>query len=432
MSKQPDTKVEEARDEQSIPARDQGLQGLRRLWNHPIWPRRAPVSTPVSKSYPPISSIPKTSSERLALASADNKDLAAADAKTVLYLAYGSNLCAETFLGFRGIRPISQINVSAPAFDLTFDLPGIPYNEPCFANTRPRKIPRPPIPLPGKPPVKLPPPHSTTTASGNTKTAQWSKGLYGVVYEVTAADYATIIRTEGGGRGYHDVLTPCFELPPALHVPEKPPIPELPKPFLAHTLYAPSLPLPSNDEPSKEGEHNNGDGDDKDPRKRPWFRRLLLPPHRVGRSDYAQASARYLKLIRDGAREHGLPDDYQAHLARLQPYTITRTAQQIGRVLFLITAVPGFLFMLGMSKLLADDAGVTPVWVGLATNAWMNLLWMEYDAVYKPVFGDGERTMPEKDEEMGGKDSKRKGRRRVSILITDRAGSEKDRLLDDW
>ncbi|KAI1756624.1 hypothetical protein F4782DRAFT_274098 [Xylaria castorea] len=430
MNGQPDIEVEEALDERSIQAREQGECSLRRLWNSPTSYRRAPVP----KSYPPISSIPKTSSERLALASSDNPS---ATAKTILYLAYGSNLCAETFLGRRGIRPISQINVSAPAFDLSFDLPGIPYNEPCFANTRPRKIPKPPvIPIPGKPPKFPPPPPSPYSVAAAAAAAHppasskptWSKGLYGVVYEVTPEDYANIIKTEGGGQGYHDVLTPCFELPPALHVPEKPPFPDLPKPFLAHTLYAPSLPtLPPGDPknpPGKEEDGDNGDdGDgDKDPRKQPWFRRLFLPVHRPD-PDYAQASARYLKLIRDGAREHALPDDYQAYLARLQSYAMTSVRQQIGRVLFLIAALPLLLLMIGLGRLLADDLGRTPRWLGIATTASMNLLWLVYDGFFKPLFGDGERTMPE--QEPGAMAS-------TVIILTDGAGSEKSRLLGDW
>ncbi|KAI0863212.1 hypothetical protein F4860DRAFT_77625 [Xylaria cubensis] len=418
MGLQPDIKVEEALDERSVPAREQGECCLRRLWNSPTWYRRAPAP----KSYPPISSIPKTSPERLALASPDNPS---ATAKTILYLAYGSNLCAETFLGRRGIRPISQINVSAPAFDLSFDLPGIPYNEPCFANTRPRRIPKPPV-IPGKPPKFPPPPYSVAPPSSK---PTWSKGLYGVVYEVTPEDYANIIKTEGGGQGYHDVLTPCFELPPALHVPEKPPFPELPKPFLAHTLYAPSLPgLPGDgedDDPKNPGKRDGSDDDgdgDKDPRKQPWFRRLLLPVHRPD-PDYAQASARYLKLIRDGAREHALPDDYQAYLASLQSYTMTSVRQQIGRVLFIIAALPLLLLMIGLGRLLADDVGRTPRWLGVATTACMNFLWAVYDGFFKPLFGDGERTMPEQEARAAAA---------TVIILTDSAKGEKNRLLGDW
>ncbi|KAK5629974.1 hypothetical protein RRF57_005689 [Xylaria bambusicola] len=417
MSEQLDTKIEKGQGGQDVaPAPEQGQSWLRRLWNSPTWLRPPP---PPKHTYPPISSIPRTSNERLTLASPNNGS-GDATAKTILYLAYGSNLSAETFLGYRGIRPISQINVSAPAFDLSFDLPGIAYSEPCFANTRPRKI-----PIPGKPP-KFPPPPSSTTRNRPT----WSKGLYGVVYEVTPEDYATIIKTEGGGQGYKDVLTPCFELPPALHVPEKPPIPELPKPFLAHTLYAPWLPdLPDDPEnPGKsvengegtEAEDDDDEGDGKDPRKQPWFRRLFLPVHRP---DGAEPSARYLKLIRDGAREHALPDDYQSYLGRLQPYTVTRVRQRVGRLVFMLSAFPGFLFMVGLGRLLADKDGRSPRWLGVATTVWMNLLWKTYDVVYKPLFGDGERTMA--DEETVKVRVRRRSR---AAMMTE---GEKSRLLGD-
>ncbi|KAI1422652.1 hypothetical protein F5Y12DRAFT_717119 [Xylaria sp. FL1777] len=469
MTEQPDTKVEKGHDVQSILACDQAQCSLRRLWISPTWYRRAPSP----KSYPPISSIPRTSSERLALASPDNP---AAAPKTILYLAYGSNLCAETFLGVRGIRPISQINVSAPAFDLSFDLAGIPYNEPCFANTRPRKIPKPPVPPKFPPsysasssPPSSPPSSSSSPSPANhdARRPTWSKGLYGVVYEVTPEDYATIIRTEGGGQGYHDILTPCFELPPALHVPEKPPIPELPKPFLAHTLYAPALPaLPPPDNPctspgkdsnptntnssndSNNNDNDDGDGgdgddegddddDDDDPRKQPWFRRLFLPLRRPC-ADYAQPSARYLKLIRDGAAEHALPDDYQAYLAAgLAAYAMTRWRQHVGRALFLLLAVPGLLLLIGLGQLLADDVGRTPRWLGVAMTVWMNLLWSVYDAVYKPLFGDGERTMSEEDDDDGevvvegleGAGMRMRKSRRRSMFLKDGSGGEKNGLL---
>ncbi|KAI0107581.1 hypothetical protein GGR51DRAFT_152902 [Nemania sp. FL0031] len=448
VSQQPDTKVEEGRDGLPTSDPEQGKCCLSRICNSPTWRRRAPPP----RSYPPISSIPKTSPERLALASDPS---ASAAAKTILYLAYGSNLSAETFLGARGIRPLSQINVSAPAFDLCFDLPGIPYSEPCFANTRPRKIPKPPVPvpIPGDPPKFPPPPPykssllpSPSLLSSPSQNARptWSKGLYGVVYEVTPEDYAKIIKTEGGGQGYHDVLTPCFELPPPLHVPEKPPIPELPRPFLAHTLYAPSLPdLP--DKPGDDGDTpkpkpklddnngDNGDGDDdddNDPLKQPWLRRLLLPVHRPD-PNYAQASPRYMKLIRDGAREHGLPDDYQAYLAAFTPYEITRFSQQVGRILFILAAAPVLLLMLGLGRLLADETGRTPRWLGVATTMCMNLLWALYDAVFKPVFGDGERTMSDDEGDEGGRGG---SGRRLSVVRRNMGGmgEEKNRLLSDW
>ena len=124
-----------------------------------------------SVAQAPAPRLPRTSSERLTSTSSS----------TILYLAYGSNLCAETFKGRRGIKPLSAVNVHVPSLDLTFDLPGIPYTEPCFANTR----------------YHLPPSHSDSDYHKD----RWHKGLIGVVYEVTPEDYRTIIATEGGGGG---------------------------------------------------------------------------------------------------------------------------------------------------------------------------------------------------------------------------------------
>ncbi|KAK6538121.1 hypothetical protein TWF694_011003 [Orbilia ellipsospora] len=97
----------------------------------------------------------------------------------VKYLAYGSNLSAETFLGKRGIKPLSQVNVRVPSLALTFDLAGVPYKEPRFANVRARET--------------------------------GDQELIGVVYEVTPNDYRTILLTEGG---YSVIKVPCIPLTP--------------------------------------------------------------------------------------------------------------------------------------------------------------------------------------------------------------------------
>ncbi|RYP60214.1 hypothetical protein DL771_010597 [Monosporascus sp. 5C6A] len=385
-------------------------------------------SLPFTRRHPAPSHavIPQTSLERLARAAADDDEAKAEKEKTVLYLAYGSNLSAETFRGTRGIEPLSQINVCAPAFELTFDLPGVPYQEPCFANTAPREVGRPPPKMPDLPPVPRdsanpPAPYSSQGEEGSGAEREahvdadvrspgcgargveaqrgrptWAKGLYGVVYEVTREDYATIIRTEGGGASYRDVQTPCFPLPPALHVPEKLPVPGLPKPFLAHTLYAPRIPDTTRRADDGGSDDDGDDGDDDDDaclrRLRKALIKLALPVRRPDPS-YAQPSARYLKLIRDGAAEHGLPEEYQSYLAQLQPYTITTRRQEIGRLLFLTAWAPLLLAVLSLSRLLADnDEGRVPRWVAVAMAVVMNLMWMSHDAVFKPLFGEGERT----------------------------------------
>ncbi|KAF3916755.1 hypothetical protein ABW20_dc0107533 [Dactylellina cionopaga] len=101
----------------------------------------------------------------------------------IKYLAYGSNLSAETFLGKRGIKPLSKVSVRVPSLTLSFDLAGVPYKEPRFANVRPRD--------------------------------EGDQELIGVVYEVTPTDYATILKTEGG---YSVIDVPCFPLTPVAGV----------------------------------------------------------------------------------------------------------------------------------------------------------------------------------------------------------------------
>ncbi|KAK3335809.1 hypothetical protein B0T19DRAFT_19163 [Cercophora scortea] len=393
---------------------------------------------PVS-SCPPISSLPRTSAARLSAPDATPSLFSsgpiappspAAPSKpaSVLYLAYGSNLSAETFLGKRGIRPLSKVNVAAPSLRLTFDLPGLPYLEPCFANTALRK-------LPGKPP-KFPPgvpdipdiPHNPPTATtwthntGNqaedtpasSRGAVWNNGLIGVVYEVTPADYAKIIATEGGGMSYQDILVPCLTLPANVGVPERPP--EIPLPFLAHTLFAPRLPdAPDGDD--RQGSDDDGGDDDQHPSLPRWAKRLLLPVRRPD-PDYAEPSARYLQLIRDGAREHDLPADYQAYLGALEPYTITRRRQQVGRVLFLGFWAPTFLLLVLGSLLLADPKGKVPKWFAGVMVVMNNLVWLSYDFFAKGIFGDGERTVRDEEEEevVDERRIRTRTRRRSSVL----------------
>lgn len=349
---------------------------------------------PAKGSYPPLSSIPSTSSKRLAQAAQDAPNDVAQAATTVLYLAYGSNMSAETFLGKRKIRPLSQMNVSVPLLRLTFDLPGLPYREPCFANVGYRKLPqKPKLPDPLHPPI-VPPLNPPKSGLG------WDGGLMGVVYEVTQEDWRTIMRTEGGGSGYQEIMVPCLPLPAEVGVPEKPAFPTLPQPFLAKTLYAPYIPL------------NPGSG------KKNWWTRFVTGPHRPN-PDYAQPSARYLKLLMDGAREHYLPQVYQDYLASMQPYTATTIRQKIGQDLFLLFWAPMLIYFFTITAVLADETGKVPRWCASTISGLFGLMWYTYDKVFISIFGDGERT----------KESKKDSRRRKSL--SGGTDEEKASLMQD-
>lgn len=298
--------------------------------------------------------------------------LAQSDAQrgTKLYLAYGSNLSIETFRGKRGIKPLSQINVQVPSLRLTFDLPGLPYVEPCFANT-------------GRRDPTNDPPRSAQQSVFDEKSGsperqhgrrdyrknRWHKGLIGVVYEVTPEDYAHIIATEGGGSSYQDILIDCHPLDssdPSQSVPQNPITP----PFKAHTLFAPAT--QPGEEPPKDGG------------------RFQRPD-----TSYAQPSARYLKLLTDGAAECGLPNEYQDYLHAIHPYTATTQKQRLGRFIFTSLWQPFIILIFALGSMFADKNGVLPGWLKMLTAAVFKSCWISYDGMFKPLFGDGERSIPD-------------------------------------
>jgi len=332
-----------------------------------FWPRR---TSPEPQSCPLKPTSSERKSESLADAPADLSTLNTQFTKeTFLYLAYGSNLCDETFLGKRGIKPLSATNVLVPELRMTFDLPGIPYTEPCFANSA-RRDPRGHGELASGHVVNSEKAPLLREHKGYNKD-KWKKGLVGVVYEVTAADFAHIIATEGGGSSYQDVLVDCH----ALDTDQTVPVPWTPKndSFKAHTLFAPAV--PDGEEPPKDGGR---------------FRR----PD----PSYAQASARYLKLINDGAVERKLPHEYQDYLNSLQPYTITTQKQHLGQFVFGMLWVPIIMFIFSLNRQFSDEKGVAPAWLRLLTAGVFRAVWGSYDYFFRALFGDGERTTDEKDE----------------------------------
>lgn len=292
------------------------------------------------------------------------------DRGTVLYLAYGSNLSNETFRGNRGIKPLSQVNVQVPSLRLTFDLPGLPYVEPCFANT-------------GRRTPKNDPPRKDEDAKFDEKSGlafssiahekyrknRWHKGLIGVVYEVTPEDYAHIIATEGGGSSYHDILVECHPFQssdPTRTVPQDPTTP----PFKAHTLFAPAT-LPGEEPPKDGGRFQRPD------------------------TSYAQASARYLKLLTDGAAECGLPYEYQDYLHSMHPFTVTTQKQRVGQFIFTSIWQPFIILIFALGRMFADENGILPQWLKMLTAALFKSVWVSYDGFFKPLFGDGERSIPD-------------------------------------
>ncbi|EFR03559.1 GliK protein [Nannizzia gypsea CBS 118893] len=283
--------------------------------------------------------------------------------KTIFYLAYGSNMCSQTFRKMRKVTPLSQANVYVPNLCLTFDLPGIAYLEPCFAATQYRDQ-KTGMPIyPGKP--------QSPSDGGDL----WHKPLVGVVYEVTMKDYARIIATEGGGASYIDVVIDCHPFPDD-YDPAKP-VPDIPdtEPFKAHTLLSPATAGKS---------HDNG-----------TEKASSILNARFNRSpNYARPSPRYMKLLIMGAEEHDLPAEYRKYLSSVEPYRVTTAMQRIGQSIFGVVWVPPFLLNLRLNAIFANEDGRAPQWLATLQRYIYSGSWITYDLVFKHIFGDGERTIP--------------------------------------
>jgi len=77
----------------------------------------------------------------------------------------------------------------------------------------------------------------------------------------------------------------------------------------------------------------------------------------------------------------------------------------VGGALFLAFWGPIILFLVGISKSVADEDGRIPAWLVNALGIVFRGVWGSYDRVWKGLFGDGERTIgderDEGDEERG-------------------------------
>ncbi|KAF3912219.1 hypothetical protein ABW21_db0209771 [Orbilia brochopaga] len=254
--------------------------------------------------------------------------------ENVKYLAYGSNLSAETFLGRRGIKPLSQVNVRVPSLTLSFDLAAVPYKEPRMANVAPRK--------------------------------DGDQELVGVVYEVTPKDYSTILMTEGG---YNVIDVACIPLTPVEGI----------ESFLSKTLIVP-----------RKNTRTKHDG---------------LP------------SLRYLTLIMNGAKEHELPTYYQDYLASTGYYHASTWRQKLGTAFVTASLLPLVVFLFAIRNLLSGKDGKPPRWVTRLQQRCFAGIWLVYDLVWKPLYGDGESDRHEVD------------RAELLKLARDAKGSETDTLL---
>ncbi|RPA85023.1 hypothetical protein BJ508DRAFT_412419 [Ascobolus immersus RN42] len=312
-------------------------------------------------------------------------DPVAPTATAIPYLAYGSNLASSTFRGRRQIKPLSAHVVYVPSLKLVFDLPGIPYLEPRFANvavvdeegvevvsTGDAKVDE------TKPLLDTPTKEKTLAElkEDDNVSAEGTKGLYGVVYYVTPEDYAKIVATEGGGTSYADVMVDCVVLP--------------------KSELAPSEAKVDATDPANPDFHEG--------EKIIIKAHTLLAPKSKTRQVTPQGhpSPRYLGLLTSGAAEHSMPTVWQNYLQKLPTYTATTFRQKAGRVLFMAVWMPMFMTFFTIGRLVTDKEGRAPKWWGAIMNGIFKAVWGTYDSGFRQVFGEGERGTGHYDEKVAG------------------------------
>lgn len=89
----------------------------------------------------------------------------------------------------------------------------------------------------------------------------------------------------------------------------------------------------------------------------------------------------------------------------------------MGQALFLGFWAPFILALIKFGKTLADDEGKIPKWFASIMELAFKSMWASYDGGFKKVFGDGERTIGDREDDeehgIGRWDEKGEGRIRI-------------------
>ena len=118
------------------------------------------------------------------------------------YFSFGSNMDKHVLQNRRGIKPVDSVACRVPGYRITFDLRGLFYLEPAFANIEKVQDEK--------------EQHNDEDGSGEEPHKENSLSeLHGVAHLITPAEYLRIRYSEGGsgyeGYGYSDVDVKCID-----------------------------------------------------------------------------------------------------------------------------------------------------------------------------------------------------------------------------
>lgn len=270
-----------------------------------------------------------------------------AEAATIYYFAFGSNIARKVFQGRRMIRPAESTPAVLHGYKLVFLQPGLPYTEPGFASVEP-------VPTPsssnGSAPLAAPPSAAADAGAGNGPLER-RPDVHGVAHRITPSEWAYVCETEGAASpkgdnrdgGSYKVI---------------------------------------------EVEVETYDG------RRLNVYTLTSAPATVARLRGCEPlpSQRYLSIIREGAEESGLAPEYRAWLATLRHYEPRTLGQKVGALLF---SSVGFVFLFpvfGATRLWRRLTGLQAAGAPRAMAFYFRLLlsavWRMHWAL-QPLLGSG-------------------------------------------
>jgi hypothetical protein len=100
-------------------------------------------------------------------------------------------------------------------------------------------------------------------------------------------------------------------------------------------------------------------------------------------------SARYIKIIRNGAAEHQFPSSYRQYLDNISHYAISSWKTEIGRILFLMTWLPIVVVVMTLTGQKSKN-GAIPKWLQRLQQLVFSGMWGVHDKVFSKIFGPGD------------------------------------------
>ncbi|KAI1917597.1 hypothetical protein LOZ53_006195 [Ophidiomyces ophidiicola] len=249
----------------------------------------------------------------------------------VWYFAYGSNMNSETFTAHRGIKPLATVPVRIPGWMLSFDIYGMPYQEPSFSSIS-----------------QIPPRVEKFVQAAASASAEVAPPpVHGTAYLVSHEDYISIIGSEGGGIAYDEIEV------------------------LAQSVTQ--------------------DGDNKMPIRSPF--KVMTLVRAYGPTVPRHPSKRYLDLLIEGSHEAHLPSTYESFLYSIPSYQAPNSGwRKIGAALFLALWAPIMKVAEELTKATAnsDGQGNCPAWVQGLVRLILVVMWFHHDFIHSKVWGRGD------------------------------------------